>query len=302
MSKRKIQHAGLAQGPGLTGLALGAAASLAGGLPALAAQPEPGAIGLQAAATPVMVDIVWFHDVVLTPLITAISLFVLGLLIYVVVKFNKKANPVPSKTTHHPLLEIIWTGVPVLILVLMAIPSFRLLYKADVIPPDVTKTVKIVSHQWYWSYEYPEDGGIKFESRMVNKDDFGPGKPLRLLEVDNRMVVPVQTKIRILVTSADVIHNFAVPAFGLKIDTYPGRVNQAWFEVLKDKEGVYYGQCSELCGEAHGFMPIAIEVVSKEKFAAWVAQNKGRTSGIIPPDQIQPTAVAQSGGEAKPAQ
>ena len=217
---------------------------LAGGTAAFAAtgQPEPWQIGLQQAATPVMDDIVWFHDFLLW-IIGAIALFVLGLLVIVMVRFNARANPVPSRTTHNTLIEVAWTVVPVLILVTIAVPSFRLLFLELNIPkPDVV--VKAIGKQWFWSYSYP-DQKIEFNSLVVPEKDLKPGQP-RLLTADNEMVVPVNKVVKVETTGADVIHSFAVPSFGIKIDAIPGRLNETWFKA--ERVGIYYGQCSELCG------------------------------------------------------
>jgi cytochrome c oxidase subunit 2 len=232
-------------------------------------QPSPWQINLQGAASPVMESIHSFHAFLLA-IIVAVVLLVLVLLIVVMVKFNEKANPVPSRTTHHTLIEVVWTVVPVLILVAIAIPSFRLLFlQLDLPNPDLT--VKVTGHQWYWSYEYPDNGAFTFDSIMVADADLKPGQP-RLLAVDNEVVVPVNKIVRIQATAADVIHSFALPSFGVKIDALPGRLNESWFQATK--EGVYYGQCSELCGKDHAFMPIAIRVVSEADFAGWVAEAK----------------------------
>lgn len=237
--------------------------------PALAQAPQPWQLGFQEAATPVMERIDGFHDLLLV-IITVIMLLVTALLVYVVVRFNEKANPVPSKTTHHTVLEVMWTVVPIMILVVIAIPSFRLLYYMDkTTTPGMT--LKVVGSQWYWSYVYPDHGRIAFDSLIIPDDQLKPGQ-LRLLEVDNRVVVPVDTDIRVLLTSNSVLHSWAVPAFGVKIDTVPGRMSETWMRVTKP--GVYYGQCSELCGINHGFMPIAVEAVSKAEFAKWVARAK----------------------------
>lgn len=237
---------------------------------ALAAQPRPWQTGFQDAATPLMEQIDDFHFLLLV-IITLITLFVLALLIWVVVKYNAKANPNPSRTTHNAKIEVLWTVIPVLILVVIAVPSFKLLYKSDVIP-KVDMTIKATGHQWYWEYEYSDHGKFTFDANMVADEDLKPGQP-RLLETDNRIVVPVDTVVRVQVTAGDVLHSWAMPAFGVKIDAVPGRLNETWFGPVK-QEGVYYGQCSELCGTRHGFMPIAVEVVSKEKFDAWVEKAK----------------------------
>lgn len=227
-------------------------------------QPAPWEWHLQASGSPVMDNIVWFHDF-LSVLIIVITLFVLALLVVVVVKFNSKANPVPSRTTHHTLIEVVWTLVPVLILVAIAVPSFRLLFlELDV--PKADLTIKATGKQWYWSYAYPDNGKFEFDSLMAQD------KQPRLLGVDNEMVVPVNKVIRVQVTGADVIHAFALPAFGVKIDAIPGRLNETWFKATKT--GMFYGQCSELCGKDHAFMPIAIRVVNDQEFASWVESAK----------------------------
>ena len=245
----------------LLGLTVAGVASVAAGSAfAEMGQPAPWEHTLQEAATPVMENIIWFHNFLLV-LITVITLFVLALLVIVVVKFNARANPVPSKTTHNTLIEVAWTLIPVLILVGIAVPSFRLLFlELDVPKPDLT--VKVTGKQWYWSYAYPDNGKFEFDS-LLDKD-----KQPRLLGVDNEMVVPVNKVVRIQTTGADVIHSFAVPAFGAKIDSVPGRLNESWFKATKT--GVFYGQCSELCGKDHAFMPIAVRVVSDQEFATWV--------------------------------
>jgi cytochrome c oxidase subunit II len=245
----------------LLGLAVAGMALAAGGTAsAEMGQPARWEATLQAAATPVMENIVWFHNFLLV-LITLITLFVLALLVIVVVKFNARANPVPSHTTHNTLIEVAWTLVPVLILVGIAVPSFRLLFlELDVPKSDLT--VKVTGKQWYWSYAYPDNGKFEFDS-LLDKD-----KQPRLLGVDNEMVVPVNKVVRIQTTGADVIHSFAVPAFGIKIDSIPGRLNETWFKATKT--GMFYGQCSELCGKDHAFMPIAVRVVSDQEFASWV--------------------------------
>lgn len=227
-------------------------------------QPEPWEWHLQASGSPVMDNIVWFHDF-LSVLIIVITLFVLALLVTVVVKFNSRANPVPSRTTHNTLIEVVWTLVPVLILVGIAVPSFRLLFlELDV--PKADLTIKATGKQWYWSYAYPDNGKFEFDSLMAQD------KQPRLLGVDNEMVVPINKVIRVQVTGADVIHAFALPAFGVKIDAIPGRLNETWFKATKT--GMFYGQCSELCGKDHAFMPIAIRVVNDQEFASWVESAK----------------------------
>jgi cytochrome c oxidase subunit 2 len=238
--------------------------TLAAGGAAFGQQPKPWEMTLQEAATPVMEDIISFHNLLLV-LITLITLFVLALLVIVAVKFNAKANPVPSRTTHNTLIEVAWTLIPVLILVAIAVPSFRLLFK-QLDLPKADLTVKATGKQWYWSYSYPDNGKFEFDSLMAQD------KQPRLLGVDNEMVVPVNKVIRVQTTGADVIHAFAVPSFGIKIDSIPGRLNETWFKATK--VGMYYGQCSELCGKDHAFMPIAVRVVTDQEFASWVEAAK----------------------------
>ncbi|MBR0966377.1 cytochrome c oxidase subunit II [Bradyrhizobium diazoefficiens] len=227
-------------------------------------QPEPWQWHLQDSGSPVMDNIISFHNLLLV-IITAITLFVLALLVVVVVKFNAKANPVPSRTTHNTLIEVAWTLIPVLILVGISVPSFRLLFlELDV--PKADLTIKATGKQWYWSYAYPDNGKFEFDSLMAQD------KQPRLLGVDNEMVVPVNKVVRVQTTGADVIHAFALPAFGVKIDAIPGRLNETWFKATKT--GMFYGQCSELCGKDHAFMPIAIRVVNDQEFASWVETAK----------------------------
>ncbi|MEX2009545.1 MAG: cytochrome c oxidase subunit II [Dongiaceae bacterium] len=245
------------------------AALAATGLPAtaFADQPRPWQLGLQDAATPVMERIVNFHDALLV-VISVISAFVLALLLYVIFRFNERRNPTPSRTAHNTLIEVLWTALPVIILIGITIPSIRLIWYADR-TQDADMTIKAIGHQWYWSYEYPDNGNFTFDALLVPDSDLQPGQ-LRLLETDNRIVLPVDTNIRLLVTATDVIHSWAIPAFGVKLDTVPGRVNETWMRITR--EGTYYGQCSELCGIGHGYMPIAVEAVSKPAFDAWVAE------------------------------
>ena len=253
---------------------------------ALAAQPEPWAMGLQPAASPVMTRIVEFHDIVLL-LMTAITLFVVGLLAFVLTRFRQARNPVPSKTVHNTKLEVLWTVIPVVILVGLAVPSFKLLYFMDR-NHEAEMTLKVTGSQWFWSYEYPDHGDIAFDALMVAEEDLEEGQ-LRLLETDNRVVLPVDTDIRLLFTAADVMHSWAVPAFGVKVDSVPGRTNEAWVRV--EREGTYYGQCSELCGVDHAFMPIAVEVVSREAFDAWVKKAKVEFAGGDGEVRIAATAI-----------
>jgi cytochrome c oxidase subunit 2 len=233
---------------------------------------EPGAIGLLPPETAVARELDFFHNDILLPLIIIISLFVLVLLAIVVVRFNERANPVPSRTTHHALLEVAWTVVPVLILVGIAVPSFRLLNR-ELILPKGDMTMKVTGHQWYWSYEYPKDegGGFSFDSLMKPEAELKPGE-LRLLAVDNEAVVPIDKIVRLQVVGADVIHSFVIQPFGIRVDAVPGRLNETWFKA--EREGLYYGQCSKLCGKDHAFMPIAFRVVSQARYEAWLADSK----------------------------
>lgn len=236
-------------------------------------QPSNWQLGLQHAATPVMENVVWFHDFLLY-IITAIAGFVLLLLLIVIVRFNARSNPTPTRTTHNTLLEVAWTLVPVIILVAIAVPSFKLLFFQLTIPAsDVT--VKATGKQWFWTYSYP-DSNFEFDSLMLQDKERKPDQP-RLLAVDNEMVVPVNKVVRVQVIGSDVIHAFAVPSFGIKIDAVPGRLNETWFKATR--EGVYYGQCSELCGKDHAYMPIAVRVVNERDYAAWLDQAKRKYAG-----------------------
>jgi cytochrome c oxidase subunit II len=231
-------------------------------------QPSPWQLGPQLSASPVMDDIIWFHDFLLW-LIAAITLFVLILLVYVCVKFNAGANPIPTRTTHNTLVEVLWTVVPVLILVAVAVPSFRLLF-FQLEPPPADLIIKATGKQWFWTYTYP-DQKIEFDSLMIQDKDLKQGQP-RLLAVDNEVVVPVNKVVYVQTTASDVIHAFAVPSFGVLIDAVPGRLNQTWFKATR--EGVYYGQCRELCGKDHAFMPIQVRVASEADYNAWLTQAK----------------------------
>jgi cytochrome c oxidase subunit 2 len=246
-------------------------AVVAGGGAALAAlgQPSPWQLGMQQSATPVMDNIIWFHDFLLY-IITAIVGFVLALLVIVMVRFNARSHPTPSRTTHNTLLEVAWTTIPIVILLVIAVPSFKLLF-FQLIPPPADLAVKATGKQWYWSYSYPDNGKFEFDSLMLKANELKREQP-RLLAVDNEMVVPINKNVHVIATGADVIHSFAVPSFGIKIDAIPGRINETWFKATR--EGVYYGQCSELCGKDHAFMPIAVRVVSEQAFATWVEEAK----------------------------
>ncbi|MEQ1710196.1 MAG: cytochrome c oxidase subunit II [Hyphomicrobium sp.] len=251
--------------------------ALAGPVLAAMGQPSPGQIGLQLPATQVAAEINKFHDFV-NIIIIAITIFVMLLMIYVMVRFNEKSNPTPSKTTHNTTIEVAWTVIPIAILVMIAIPSFKLLNLQYAYPkPDLT--IKATGYQWYWSHEYPDHGGFAIDSVMLQDDDrqalIKRGIPApRNLAVDNEIVVPVNKVVHMLVTAGDVIHNWTIPSFGSKLDAVPGRVSATWFKV--EKEGIFYGQCSELCGKDHAFMPIAVRVVKEEVFNEWAAALKAK--------------------------
>ena len=250
----------------LATLALALAGLAVGG--AHAEEPQPWEVGLQPAASLSAERIDSFHSLLLW-IITLIVLFVLGLLLYVVWRFRASKNPVPTRTSHNTLIEVLWTVVPIMILVIIAIPSFKLLYYVDK-THDAELTLKAIGHQWYWSYEYP-DSKVSFDAMVIEDADLKPGQ-LRLLDTDNRVVLPVHTNIRLLIASTDVIHAWTVPPLGININAVPGRLNETWVNI--EREGVYYGQCFQLCGINHGFMPIAIEAVSKQAFAKWLDDKK----------------------------
>ncbi|MDB3913179.1 cytochrome c oxidase subunit II [Candidatus Pelagibacter sp.] len=233
----------------------------------LADQPKDWQLGFQNPASDGMRDIVNFHDNLLLPIIIAITVFVLFLMLYACVRFRASANPNPSKRTHNVTVEILWTLIPCLILIVMAVPSFKILYKQDTIP-KADLTIKAVGYQWYWGYEYPDEN-IIFDSYMIEEKDLKADQP-RLLAVDNEVVVPVNKVVKVLITANDVLHAWALPSFGVKRDAVPGRINETWFKA--EKEGTYYGQCSELCGIKHAFMPITVKVVSEEDYQEWLSE------------------------------
>lgn len=277
---------------------------------AAAGMAEPRQMGFQPAATETMEKVVWFHDFLMI-IMTLIVVLVTGLIATVLIRFNRKANPVPSKTSHNTLIEIVWTILPVLILVTIAVPSFRLLYFQDV-TPEADMVIKATGHQWYWTYEYPDHGGLAFDANMLASEYFEadmsenvreegdalvaeiqhllgraqPPEVHRLLDTDTRVVVPVGKIVKVLVAADDVIHAWAIPAFGIKIDAVPGRLNETWFKA--NKIGTFYGQCSELCGIRHAFMPIVVEVVSEEDFQAWL----GRAGAMYGVATVAPTESA----------
>ena len=276
----------------LAAVAVVIGALVAGGETALAAfgQSTPWQLGFQDSATPIMDEITQFHNLLLY-IIFAISAFVLALLIIVVVRFNARANPTPSRVTHNTALEVAWTVIPVVILIVILLFSFPLLFH-QLNTPAADITVKATGKQWYWTYAYPDNGKFEFDSLMLQEKDRKPDQP-RLLAVDNEMVVPVNKIVRVQTIGAEVIHSFAVPSFGIRIDAIPGRLNETWFKATR--EGVYYGQCSELCGKDHAFMPIAVRVVNEQAFKEWVeAANKRpdwKSAGAV---QAAPTAVADA--------
>ena len=252
--------------------------------------PHDWQMGFPDSFTPVQQHVASLHDLLLV-IITLISLFVLALLLYVVFRFHASRNPTPSTITHNTVLEIAWTIIPILILVVIAIPSFRLLYYGDK-APDAAMTVKVTGHQWYWQYEYPDQGNVSIDSRMLAEADRVKQKPdePRLLAVDNEMVIPANTVIRIIGTGADVMHGWTVPGFGIKKTVIPGRLNEGWINV--EHEGYYFGQCSQICGNDHTYMPIAVRVVSKAEFGQWVEQQK-KAAGLTP-STVAPTGLASA--------
>lgn len=265
---------------------LASLAAVFGASEALADQPRPWELGFQAPATVGMERINDFHNILLV-VITIITVLVLALLIYVIVRFNERAHPNPSKLTHNTFIEVAWTAVPALTLFLIAVPSLKLLYfVADV--PKADLTVKVTGHTWNWSYEYPDNGDISFDSYVVDDKHLKPGQP-RLLTVDNYMEVPVGVTVRVQITSADVIHSWSVPSFGVKTDAVPGRLNETWFKI--EQPGTYYGECSQLCGNGHGYMPIMVHAVSQDEFNKWVDLVKKH------PDQAWP-AVTETTADA----
>lgn len=259
--------------------------------------PHPWQLGMQAPATPVKERIHQFHDELLV-IISLITVFVLGLLAYVIVRFSARRHPVPTKTSHNPVIEILWTVVPVLILVIIAIPSFKLMYYMDRIP-NADMTVKVTGHQWYWSYEYPDQGGLNFNSNIIQDKDLKPGQ-MRLLDVDNPLVVPVETNVRVLVTGdpIGVIHSWFIPSFGVQEYAVPGRDNESWFRV--EREGTYYGECNQICGVNHAFMPIEVKAVSKADFQKWVGEAKKAAAEPATKNRAL-AAAAELGGPATAA-
>lgn len=245
---------------------------------AMAGSAKNWQMGFQPAVSPTAEEIHWFNDYILLPIIIFIVAFVMALLAYVMWRFSATRNPTPSKTTHHTTIEVLWTAVPVMILIVIAIPSFKLLYFADRVE-DGDITLKAIGNQWYWSYQYPDYDNLEFDATMIPEDELQPGQK-RLLETDNPVVLPVNTNIRLLITASDVLHSFALPAMGIKLDAVPGRVNETWMRI--EEEGTYYGQCSELCGSGHSYMPIMVKAVSKPEFEAWIEQAKQEFAAARP--------------------
>src|SRR5215470_7666249 len=264
---------------------------------AWAEAPRPWQLGMQAPATPVKERLSAFHDELLV-IIFLIALFVLGLLLYVIIRFNQRRNPVPTRTSHNTVIEMLWTVVPVLILVIIAIPSFKLMYFMDRVPnPDMT--IKVTGHQWYWSYDYPDQGDLAFDSNLIPESDLKPGQK-RLLDVDNPLVVPVDTVIRVYVTGTDVIHSWFIPSFGVQEYAVVGRLNESWMKV--EHPGVYYGQCNQICGVNHAFMPIKVEAVTKDEFQHWLEDAKKKYANHDDrSDAVRVAAASDATGAARPA-
>jgi cytochrome c oxidase subunit II len=305
-----VSPAAIAPAPAAAAEAPGAVAAKPADIAHVAPTPGIGQptdqIGLQPQVSSIGHEAVWFHDVILMPMMAIISALVLALLIWVILRYRSSANPVPSKTHHNTVIEVIWTLLPVLILVAIAVPSIRLLAH-QYSPPKADLTVKVVGNQWYWTYQYPDNGDFEIVSNMLpEQKDAGPGKRFRtdadgprLMAVDERMVVPAGAVVKLIVTSNDVIHSFALPAAWQKMDAVPGKLNETWFKI--DRPGVYFGQCSELCGARHAFMPIAVEVVPPAQFARWIAFKGGTLPGARPaanPDATSPASPAVAGTPA----
>jgi cytochrome c oxidase subunit II len=281
-----VHYAALVTAAGATAATCMAAASAF----AAEGQAENWQLGFQPPASPIADGIQNVHTFLLI-IVSGIVLFVLGLLIWVMLRYNEKANPTPSRTSHNTVVEVLWTIVPVMILVIIAIPSFRLLF-AQYNVPKVDLTIKATGQQWYWDYEYPDYGSLSFSSTILDDNELKPGQP-RLLSVDNEVVVPVNKVVQVLTTASTVIHNWTVPSLGSKVDAVPGRVSRTWFKA--DRTGVFYGQCMELCGRDHARMPIAIRVVTDAEFAAWVEKSKKQASNRPAPPPVQAAATEPAG-------
>lgn len=272
----------------LRAIGVGMAMAMIAGV-ADAAAPVPWQTGLQPAASPIMERITSLHSLLFW-IITLVCLFVLGLLVYVCVKFAETKNPNPSRRSHNTLLEIVWTAVPVLILVIIAVPSFKLLYFEDVLP-KTDLTIKAIGNQWYWTYEYPDSGNFTFDSVLVEESDLKPGQK-RLLQTDNVLVIPAGVNVRLQVTAADVLHAWAMPSLGVKVDGVPGRLNELWLHAKAP--GTYYGQCSELCGIRHGFMPITLQAMPEAEFKAWIEEAQKKFARIDDPVRVAATTPSSA--------
>ncbi len=268
-----------------------AAAGVIGAAAQTMGQATDGAMGLQPAATDIARDIHTFHNAYLMPLLTAICVLVLGLLIYVMVRFNSKTNPEPKKFSHNTLVEIVWTVGPIFALLLISIPSFPLLFLQDDIP-ETDLTVKAVGNAWFWQYEYPDHGGFSYASNLLPENEADAQGVPYLLAVDEPLVLPANKSVRVIVTGADVIHAWTVPAFGVKVDAIPGRTNELWFPGVD--AGVYYGQCSELCGINHAYMPIEVRVLPEDEFNAWAAEREAEWAGLDAPQQFADNQAASA--------
>jgi cytochrome c oxidase subunit 2 len=254
--------------------------------------PQPWQLGMQAPASEIKDRIHDFHNLLLV-IITAITLFVLVLLVYVMVRFRASAHPTPTRTTHNTMVEILWTVIPIVILVVIAIPSFKLLYFEDR-TPNAEMTLKVTGHQWYWSYEYPDADGLQFDSYLIQEADLKPGQ-LRLLEVDNRVVLPIDTNVRILVNGTDVMHSWMVSSLGVQVYAVPGRVNEMWVRI--ERPGVYYGQCNQICGTNHAYMPIAVEGVSKDDYKRWLVDAKKKFAAAPADDTVRVAAASAAAAQ-----
>jgi cytochrome c oxidase subunit 2 len=291
---KAVQSLAVAAGAALSGALLSASAAVAQGADFVLGAPRAGQISLPVPVTPIAREMNFFHDAILLPIITVICLFVLALLVIVVAKFNEKANPTPSRTTHHTGLEIAWTIIPVLILLVIAIPSFRLL-NHQLTMPNADMTLKVTGNSsWAWTWAYPKDegGGFEFQARLLDQDTLPAGK-LKLLDVDNEAVVPVNKTVRLQVTAdvVGIIHGFVIPSFGVRIDAVPGRLNETWFKA--EKEGVYYGQCSKICGKDHAYMPVVIRVVSEEAYKVWLEKARKEYAQIDSPVRVADASAAR---------
>lgn len=277
-------------------LLLTAPLALPGAFSAFAQVPKPWEMGMQPAGSILKERIIDLHNLVLV-IITLITIFVGVLLLWVMWRYSAKRNPNPSQTAHHTLLEVAWTVIPVLILVVIAIPSFRLLYFLDH-TPDPDMTIKVTAHQWYWEYGYPEQGDLSVESRLIRDEDLKPGQ-IRLLSVDNPLVVPIGKKVRVLTTSTDVIHSFFIPSLGVQRYAIPGRTIETWLTVTKP--GMYYGQCNQICGVDHSRMPIGVKAVTEDEYKAWLAQAK-KSAGLLPSEGGARQVLAAAGEAANGVQ